>query len=76
LSHHDQSDADTAITLSISKGTFLDRKLEMSDFAVEVLLEKGVLIQLLPLWESEWESPETFENPYHIENIKAVGIAF
>jgi antitoxin ChpS len=41
-----------------------------------VLLEKGVLIQLLPLWESEWESPEIFANSYLIENIKTEEILF
>jgi antitoxin ChpS len=34
LTHHDQSDADVAIILSGSKGTFLDTKLEMADLAV------------------------------------------
>jgi antitoxin ChpS len=76
LSHHDQSDAGIAIILSVSKGTFLDAKLEMADWAVEVLLEKGVLNQSLPLWEFEWESPEIFANSYLIENIKAEEILF
>jgi hypothetical protein len=39
-----------------------------------VLLETGVHIQPLPLWEEEWEHPETFSNPRLIENIRREGI--
>jgi hypothetical protein len=28
----------------------------------------------LPLWESEWEHPETFNNPDLIENIRREGV--
>ncbi len=75
-SHHSQSDADVAIILAGQKGKFLETKLEMADWAVEVLMDKGVLIQPLPLWESEWSHPEDFSNPYLIRNIQREGVAF
>ena len=75
-SHHSQSDADVAIILASQKGKFLETKLEMADWAVEVLMDKGVLIQPLPLWESEWSHPEDFSNPYLIRNIQREGVAF
>jgi hypothetical protein len=55
---------------------FLETKLEMADWAVEVLMDKGVLIQPLPLWESDWSHPEDFSNPYLIRNIQREGVAF
>ena len=73
-SHHSQSDV--AIILAGQKGKFLETKLEMADWAVEVLMDKGVLIQPLPLWESEWSHPEDFSNPYLIRNIQREGVAF
>jgi antitoxin ChpS len=38
-SHHSQSDADVAIILAGQKGKFLETKLEMADWAVEVLMD-------------------------------------
>ena len=76
LTNHSQSDADVAIILRGNKGVFLETKLEMADIAIEVLMDKGILIQPLPLWESDWKNPETFANSYLIKNIKAEGIAF
>jgi len=75
-SHHNQSDADVAIILLGKKGKFLDTKLEMADLAVEVLLDRGILIQPLPLWESDWSHPEGFSNPYLILNIQKEGVPF
>jgi hypothetical protein len=67
---------DVVIILRGNKGVFLDTKLEMADIAIEVSMDRGILIQPLPLWESDWENPETFANTYLIKNIKAEGIAF
>ena len=41
----------------------------MADIAFDVLLETGILIQPLPVWEDEWEHPESFTNPSLLQNI-------
>ncbi|WP_370645097.1 nucleotidyltransferase [Mycetohabitans sp. B6] len=43
--------------------------------AFDVLLETGVLVEALPLWEDEMEHPELFSNPALIRNIHREGIA-
>ena len=48
----------------------------MADWAIEVLMVKGGLIQPLPLWESDGSHLEDFSNPYLIRNIQREGIAF
>lgn len=68
------SDADIAVLLEGSHRPFLATKLELADIAYDVLLETGIHIQPLPLWEDEWEHPETFSNPRLIENIRREGI--
>lgn len=68
------SDADVAIVLRGSSGRRLPEALRMAAIAFDVLLETGVLIEALPLWEREWEHPETFSNPRLIENIRREGI--
>ena len=68
------SDADIAVLLEGPHRPFLATKLELADIAYDVLLETGVHIQPLPLWEEEWEHPETFSNPRLIENIRREGI--
>ncbi|AHE99169.1 nucleotidyltransferase domain-containing protein [Thioalkalivibrio paradoxus] len=72
--HREDSDADLAVILHGPKGPFLDTKLAMADLAYDVLLETGVLIQPLPIWEGEWEQPETFISPDLLRNIRREGI--
>jgi len=38
-----------------------------------VLLETGIRIQPLPVWESEWEHPEEYPNPELLANIANEG---
>lgn len=73
-SHRPDSDADIAVILRGRKGPFLDTKLDLADLAYDVLLETGVLIQPLPLWEDDWRNPEKFSNPTLIQNIKREGV--
>lgn len=68
------SDADVAVLLRGVRGRFLDTKLEMVDIAYDVLLETGIHIQPLPIWENEWEHPETHSNPRLLQNIEREGI--
>ncbi|MBL8416389.1 MAG: nucleotidyltransferase domain-containing protein [Propionivibrio sp.] len=72
--HRPDSDADIAVLLHGSRGHFLDTKLAMADMAYEVLLETGVLIQPLPVWEDEWLHPETYKNPALLRNISRDGV--
>ena len=72
--HRSDSDADVAVILHGAKGPFLDTKLAMADVAYDVLLETGVLIQPLPIWEEEWEHPELFGNRDLLRNIRRDGV--
>ena len=69
------SDADVAVLLHGVRGcNFLDTKLEMVDLAYDVLLDTGIYIQPLPIWENEWDHPETHSNPRLLQNIGREGI--
>jgi predicted nucleotidyltransferase len=70
-----ESDVDLAIVLRGSPGRRVDKALRMAGIAFEVLLETGVLIEAIPLWENEWDHPETFNNPALLENIRRDGIS-
>ncbi len=73
-SHQTDSDADVAILLSGTPDKFVPTKMAMDDLAYEVLLETGVRIQPLPVWQSEWEHPENYSNPHLLKNIGREGI--
>jgi len=72
--HRPDSDADIAVLLHGSRGQFLDTKLALADIAYDVLLETGILIQPLPVWENEWEHPENYNNPALLRNISRNGV--
>ena len=46
----------------------------MADIAFDVMLETGVLVEAIPLWENEWEHPEMFNNPALLANIRRDGV--
>ena len=73
-SHRADSDADVAIVLHGPPGKFVATKLDLADIAYEVLLETGIRIQPLPIWEDEWEHPETYPNPLLLRNIEREGV--
>ncbi|MFE8073213.1 nucleotidyltransferase domain-containing protein [Marinobacteraceae bacterium S3BR75-40.1] len=68
------SDADVAVLIKGNHGDFITTKLAMADIAFDVLLETGVRIQPLPIWEDEWEHPESYSNPRLLENIEREGV--
>ncbi len=68
------SDADVALLLAGTHGPFLDTKLDLADIAYDVLLETGIRIQALPIWEDEWTHPENYANPRLLQNIDREGI--
>ncbi|MEK6748805.1 MAG: DNA polymerase III subunit beta [Pseudomonadota bacterium] len=53
---------------------FLATKLAMADTAFDVLLETGVRIQPLPVWEDEWQTREQYNNPRLLETVDREGI--
>ncbi len=73
-SHRPDSDADVAVLLRGRRGPFLDTKLAMADMAYDVLLETGVLIQSLPVWDEEREHPESYTHPALLQNIHREGV--
>lgn len=71
---HDESDADVAVILEGASGHFIKTKMAMSDIAYDILLDTGIRIQPLPVWEGEWAYPERYSNPYLLRNIAMEGI--
>ena len=72
--HHPQSDADVAVILRGQSEDFVEAKLSMAGLAFEVRVETGVLIQALPIWESEWANPTGYSNPALLQNITREGV--
>ena len=75
--HTSESDADIAVILKGERGERRDRtaaSLDMAGLAFDVMMETGVMVQGLPLWETELARPETFTNPALINNILREGV--
>lgn len=72
--HRVDSDADVAVLLRGTTGRFVGTKLEMDDIAYDVLLETGIRVQPLPVWENEWAHPESYSNPRLLQNIARDGV--
>ena len=72
--HKPDSDADLAVILKGEQGDRYKVSGEMAGIAFDVMLETGVLVQALPLWEGEFRQPERFSNSALIENIKREGV--
>lgn len=72
--HRVDSDADVAVLLRGKPGKFVPTKPAMADIAYEVLLGTGVRVQPLPIWEEEWQHPETYSNPRLLQNIEREGV--
>ena len=70
---HD-SDADVAVLLRGAHQRLLPAKLAMADEAFDVLLETGIRIQALPIWEDQWTDPEHYSNPRLLQNIAREGL--
>ncbi|WP_254045240.1 nucleotidyltransferase domain-containing protein [Thiohalocapsa sp. ML1] len=72
--HARHSDADVAVLLRGSHERLLPTKLAMADEAFDVLLETGIRIQPLPIWEDEWANPDQHANPALLKNIAREGV--
>ena len=71
---HPESDADVAVLLTGEPAPFVATKLALDDVAYDVLLDTGIRIQPLPVWQSEWNNPGTYSNPQLLANIAREGI--
>jgi DNA invertase Pin-like site-specific DNA recombinase len=72
--HKPDSDADLAVILKGERGDRYKVSGDMAGIAFDVMLETGILVQALPLWEGEFKEPERFNNPALIANIKREGL--
>ena len=72
--HKPDSDADLAVILEGVNGDRYEVAGDMSGIAFDVMLETGILVQALPLWEDEFRHPQWFGNPALIENIRREGV--
>ena len=71
---HAESDADVAVILSGPTGHFVHTKMAMNDIAYDILLDTGIRIQPLPVWEAEWAHPDSYSNPHLLHKIAREGI--
>lgn len=69
------SDADIAVVLKGESGEFFDTQRVLSGIAYDVLLDTDIRIQALPIWQTEWDHPDAYSNPYLLRNIRREGIA-
>ena len=46
----------------------------MADIACDVLLETGISVQPLPIWEEKWMHPEAYSDPRLLGNIDREGV--
>src|SRR5271168_1217586 len=72
--HKPDSDADIAVILKGEKGDRYKVSGDMAGVEFHVLMETGVMVQGLPLWEDELARPESFSNPALIANILREGV--
>jgi predicted nucleotidyltransferase len=72
--HHPGSDVDVAVLLAGISGEFVKTKFALNDIAYDVLLDTGIRIQPLPVWQSEWDNPDQYSNTQLLRNIAKDGI--
>ena len=72
--HNPDSDADLAVILKGVRGDRYKVSGDMAGIAFDVMMETGILVDPLPLWEEELKRPERFSNPALIDNIKREGL--
>jgi predicted nucleotidyltransferase len=72
--HRPSSDADVAVLLRGEPARFLPVKLALADIAFDVLIETGIDISPLPVWQQEWAHPDAYVNPALLRNIAREGV--
>ena len=69
------SDADVAVILDGPKGRTSSVAVAMAGPAYDVMLETGILVSPIPIWQTDWLDPSQHGNPFLIRNIKRDGIS-
>ena len=72
--HRPDSDADVAVLLRGARQEFMRAMRDMDDVAFDVLLETGVRVQPLPIWEEDWAAPERSPIPRLLASIVREGV--
>ncbi len=72
--HSPDSDADLAVIMNNQPGNRSETAIAMAGVAFDVMLDTGILVQALPLWQHELTYPEQFSNPSLINSIRREGI--
>jgi len=67
------SDADLALILAKGKGDW-ELVGSLSELAYEVFLERGILVQPVPISLRDWLNPERFPRPEYLRNVARDGI--
>jgi len=73
--HRPDSDADIAVLLRGNAKPVVATSLDMVDVAYRIELDTGIVISPFPIWEDQWEHPETHSNPDLVRNIQREGIS-
>lgn len=68
------SDADVAVVLRGERGPFMQTKLAMADIAFDTMLDSGIRIQPLPIWDADLRNPDRWPNPELLHNIEHTGV--
>ncbi len=72
--HRHDSDADVAVVLAGEGGQRYRVAGHMAELAFDVMLETGILVDPLPLWQREWQQSDMFGNPALIAAILREGL--
>lgn len=72
--HEPDSDVDLAIVLEGEAGDRYKVAGEFAGIEFHIMMQTGVLLQSIPLWENEIAHPAKFSNPALIANILREGI--
>lgn len=72
--HRPDSDLDIAVVLKGKRTKRFAVVQDLAGAAFDAMLETGVVVQALPLWEDDLKRPERFGNPAFIENIRRHGL--
>ena len=72
--HRSDSDADLAVVLQPFDQSIHAVAGQFGSLMFDTLLETGIYVEAIPIRREHWEAPETYTNPYFIENVKRDGI--
>lgn len=74
-SGHKTRNANLAVIIERSRGMqFMSVQIEMADLALDSMIETGVLLQPLPIFENEWSEKDSHLNPGLLRHVEAEGI--